>query len=84
MNRLKAVTRTRGCAQRNDNALGRPFLTGLNLGDKAAAIKAWCDKTGAAGVADISGDYVEQFVAALEPRRFELPSRPSTVRMVPL
>ena len=47
------------------------LLLKLNLKGKIQAATAWCDKTGAAGVADISGEYVEQFLDALDLKAFE-------------
>ena len=43
------------------------LLAELKLDAKTEAAKKWCAEVGATSTADLEGEYVEQFVAALEP-----------------
>ena len=43
------------------------LLAELKLDAKVEAAKKWCAEVGATSTADLEGEYVEQFVAALEP-----------------
>ncbi len=63
----KLAKRLKGEALPPAGATLGKLLEEINLKDKVEAANAWGEKVGAAGVADLQGEYVDAFIAALDP-----------------